>query len=249
MSKLNFITDSGGKYFLNIKSCQQILNFFAYVQMCGCFCVLGRCSGDQAHPRLPERTHRRPHPDPMPGRQVCVMLLLFCGGCGWNSCLLFLLKMFDSRHSFQSENIQMSPCLWKSDLLLIVYHALHSCHISSYLVISAPDWSRFRKSLVPMWQTSVWESRAALSAVVVVLCLENHSSSLSLWDLSLCLFVYITHTHTHIKLSAVWVNLIFPACLASTSLCTYTLTLISRISSLTAQFFISRRDFQTIDFL
>lgn len=151
--------------------------------MCGCFCVLGRCGGDQAHPRLSERTHRRPHPDPMPGRQVCVMLLLFCGGCGWNSCLLFLLKMFDSRHSFQSGNI----------LFVKKWPFAYRLPCSAFLpVISAPDWSRCRKTLVPMWQTSVWESRAALSAVVVV---ENHSSSPSLWDLSFCLFLYITHTH------------------------------------------------------
>lgn len=45
------------------------------VQMCGCVCASGRRGGDQAHPGLSERTHRRPHPDPMPGRQVCVRLL------------------------------------------------------------------------------------------------------------------------------------------------------------------------------
>lgn len=191
MSKLNFITDSGGKYFLNIKSCQQIHNFFAYVQMCGCFCVLGRCGGDQAHPRLPERTHRRPHPDPMPGRQVCVMLLLFCGGCGWNSCLLFLLKMFDSRHSFQSENIQTSPCLWKSDLLLIVYHAVHSC--LSYLLLTGV----VSESLCCQCDKHLCGRAEQHSLQWLLFFALKITVPPSLCGIFLCVFSFILHTRTH----------------------------------------------------
>ena len=51
---------------------EELLHFFLHsLKNLPCYCVPGRCSGDPAHPRLPQRTHWRPHPDQMPGHQVC----------------------------------------------------------------------------------------------------------------------------------------------------------------------------------
>lgn len=73
VSKLNFLRLQ--ILVLDASLISNLVNSLHVVQMHGCVCASGRRGGDQAHPGLPERTHRRPHPDPMPGRQVCVVLL------------------------------------------------------------------------------------------------------------------------------------------------------------------------------
>lgn len=90
-------------------------------------------------------------------------------------------------------------------------HCVLVCHICSWLR------SRFRKSLQPMWQTSVWESRGALSSPL---------SSLppSLCGIFLCVSSFILHTHAPINLSKVWVDLIFSSCLSLATSWTLTLS-------------------------
>lgn len=120
--------------------------------------------------------------------QAVKYVLCYCnGGCGWNSCLLFLLKMFDSRHLFQREKYS-DVCLFMKKWPF-AYHLTYSAFLS---VTSAPDWGVVSRSLCSVTNICVGEQTSAPQWLLFF-----HCPSLSLWDLSLCLFVYITHTHTH----------------------------------------------------